>query len=734
MNVSSKHTYVFLETSAYKEVAREGDEEFFKNQSKLTLYSESLNKGFVVKEIKINGNLIDTGNLTPEKLAIIQKLAFEHFSDLDENDIKLKENLKKSEEEIKSDAITASEDHVATQTVKKNVKIDKVTKAVLLENEDDSANILDRSQVVNAVARNSIIPTVYPPDSELEGEIGIEFTLATCPAPIGKGDVNNQSFITLEYNLDSGPNILAPELLGTQVVTRSETLGSALILCNNMVSRLQLLKNDTLRLLENSKNNDGSNLQNKLQEIYKKLDFYSNQKANLENYESGAPDSKKGWLASEYFRDSIRQLSKQGSDYNSAVEKYVAVPPNMRQQRLEGDTSVQYGRTGVISDMRNGWVSYHELEQMVKQDEKGFISLSQIDAKIANLKKVKVKIEGGLAFRRSSKMKKKNQLLSVNEGIENLSNLKTYINLFNGAKSRKDQVDIDCQLNNINSILLNRELVLEQQMMIYLQDQFANNPEYINKCIAEGKSIDVIHVGLLNMGKKKTDATGWRHDEQVQMEDMNAIFTKFHGKKLVFAASGGPFIGDDALVFSIPGINAGSSTLGTYFFNTSVQGDRKNSGAQRDNNLENLSRYRDTNVATGTPFLDGMANRLESVKQTDYALATELVRTFRDEKGSKALLSFGCVSAKDRSGVVGEMLMQEPLKERLTILGVDVKAFFRKHLFSSKGAAIQIIRENLTPHSALKTKPFDLPIRFQSQLWEAMKALGRKLIGRKSSD
>lgn len=764
MNSISETTYLFGDPLKVKK-EKHAKEECEQNFSKLTLFSESLDREFVVQKIRIGENNVYDGEIiSSEKLKNIQKLVAVYFSSLGELELqKIHESDRKCEIESKggvdsqNDGV-APETHLLTRIAKLNDAIRQLFPGLACPLSPSSPqNIQDIAQP--ALRRGNSLA------SELQEE-KIEFTLASAAPPREINEVADLHTISQDYLVDE--RNCSAELLGEQIVTRTSTLETALSLCENTISwsktrvktleKLIAYKNEqTLDKIDESIIAEKQRLGGKFSEVQSRLGFYQKQKENITEYQKDCEPSKKGWLSSEYFRDwilkCIKQLttsSKVSGGFKVASEGYIAVPPNMRQQTFTKDNvSVKYGRTGVISDMRNGWISYQELEGIVQADPiTGKIDSEKINRKLRELDKEKIKIERGVSWWSSSKTKKNyqlnknNQLDSVKSAIDALENLEVTISTNNAAvkeikedpkkkiKFAGQQVQL-CDAE-IKIRLRNREIVLEQQMMVYLQDQFASNPEYVNKCLREKKPIDVVHVGLLNMGQKKTDETGWRHDEQVQMEDMSAIFKKFHGKKLIFAQSGGPLIKGDTLVFSIPGVENGQGKLGAYFFNTSVEGDCKNSGPQHENNKETVGRYLLTKFIESADDNDKLGPVVESlsvIKKTSYDLAVSLIREFRneDEETTKAIVSFGGLSATNRTGVVGEKLMQAPLKKALENRKINTGAYFRKHLFKSDGPAIQISRDNLTPHSALKTNSSDLPIPFHHRLLQSIKALGRKI-------
>lgn len=701
--------------SVYVKVVKEKKYFGLIKKQKLVLVNGNEKTVSVIESLKVNGKAIYNGKekITPELLKTIQGLAEQRYPT----------------------AQGALSNH-AVKIVESENQVTKgvFTKAISPQRTVSQSNIPGRPSQTTKVALASISPPqVYPNGCDLSGPVGIEFGLATYPTPFGQF---NEDVLTEKYLGKGGREI------ATNTVTRTASLPSALSVCDNMIGQLR-----------------EKQLQAKLKGepedpiLKKKLEFYKAQKANIIDHQKNCRNSqdytRQGWLPSSYFRGLLKRIG-----FKLGREKYIAVPPNMRQQKLEfeganGPSQVQYGRVGVISDMRNGWVSYRDLQRFTTL-ENGSYNLGKIDEKIKELKGIgsnnKV-IKGG------------NQLESINSAIQELSALRYHLATANGqaalfgSVSPRDGTQQTVEVNEgappiqaslpaeAASILQDRELVLEQQMMVYLQDQFASNPEYVKQCLASGK-IDVVHVGLLNMAKQKTDDTGWRHDERVQMEDMSAIFEKFSGKKIVFDNSGPRIDGDTVYLSPPPGVEQSPGqeplTLCAYFFNVSVQGDRTNSGAQLQNNLATVNRMKSNglydksldNFIKKHKFFEersdsSNAKRMRSQETTDYDVAGDLMNCFRNGNSMRAVVTTGCLSAKDRTPIAVLMAQLAALPSDLRPQ-VDVYGIIN----NEKGSAIAIIKDNTNGHIAFnKAEPPSLPYTF----WQKMRAL-MKMAGKKGED
>lgn len=116
---------------------------------------------------------------------------------------------------------------------------------------------------------------------------------------------------------------------------------------------------------------------------------------------------------------------------------------------------------------------------------------------------------------------------------------------------------------------IKRHYILEQQMLFYLEQQLAANPD----AIKDG-SFTVVHMSLLNFAAKSFSTSGWMHDEGKEAQEMSYLFAQFNGKTLYFDAhEGRSYIDEKGIHVPVP---RGKDllkpvTLNTCFFNISVQ-------------------------------------------------------------------------------------------------------------------------------------------------------------------
>ena len=126
---------------------------------------------------------------------------------------------------------------------------------------------------------------------------------------------------------------------GQQTVKEIATIASNRVFLQNMIDHLQ-------------KKHVGSPPIN----IQKQIDHYQKQLTAMDDPANAL--LQEGWVHSNYTRD----VFNQASSFEEGVQKYVSAPVNMRYVEASGtENSYGFVRAGVISDMRNGWISLNEL-------------------------------------------------------------------------------------------------------------------------------------------------------------------------------------------------------------------------------------------------------------------------------------------------------------------------------------------------------------------------------------
>jgi hypothetical protein len=613
-----------------------------------------------VTKLKIKGEEIDLGKnpLTNEQLKAVQQFANALFKKLEDTQFS---NLNLKHANLKSLTLKTESNHSTSITTTRE---DQSTKQENITDLSSMPGIIQEFH--KAFFKNIPKPNLPSPPSSQSPNISpkpdptkidpsemseIEEDLLTESDELNEdSDIEKEDTPLTQHQATEIPHkilenrkdiILHPyevngKAIATQKVTRIDTVNKLISFLENM---LKVAK-------EKQDAGKGSD---------EEITYY--EKA-LENAKAQSP--KGNWLGSNYFRDHI----KDSPSFDEAIKSYVSAPINMRYQELQevdGTKKTGFCRVGIMSDMRNGWFSLKDLENMQKDPQLK-------DQYIKDIEQKATKLTG-------------NQLQSAKYAIQQLKQ------------------------SFIAQLITERTRVIEQQMIQLVSEQVSRNPEKVKEALTTSGTFDLVHVSLLNQKKNKLDKTGWVHDERVEMEDMAEIFKKFKGKQIVFVDNEQtPLINENTLYLSLPyemteedkkNSSPAVLTLNTYFFNTSVQGNIDNTETQLSINQAG----RDHLIADYPGFKESL-EQLSIVKQTGYQVAEDLLMDLLSNP--KLAVSLGCLSAKDRTGFVAERLMIRNLPEH--------QEKFAKKIFDPEGAAVRIVAEN-TPHfQVLKVNPMaELP-------------------------
>lgn len=496
----------------------------------------------------------------------------------------------------------------------------------------------------------------------------------------------------------------------------------------------------------------------------------------------------KGWLDCNYWRFLVRDCTS----YTKAIESYISAPVNLRYQKMTmpdasapgGVKEVGFARVGVMADMRNTWYSLEFLKQIEALDER-------IQANAAKIKELEDRndpmewkelnelrvVNWSLDERRGVLLEDKvNMILSLGgkkvEGFEDLLikeipgykgtgkkmdaikkhsliRLEGYIKAIKGEIERLEQEGDFDQLekkNRLESMLnalqelqsLNeagavtavegRRRILRDKMLHLVAAQVKNNPGMALKDVFK-----MVHVGLVNGASAKPksgkfDATGWMHNEAIEMEDMAAIFAEFDGKSIIFD-SPTPFI-DEKGAIHLPEVSTMAqqipprqTVLRAFYVNVTPQGNTSNvdKPGQPGKNIQ--KKINDRAIVKLKAELHASGPPRESMEKEAVSKALKHERIlkeldFRDgsfEKSEDVALAFlesgeyavsiGCASAKDRTGVVGERLMMRALQGTHAELAESNP--FSSHILDANvraRPAIRVVYEN-TGEDALKADP-----------------------------
>ena len=392
-----------------------------------------------------------------------------------------------------------------------------------------------------------------------------------------------------------------------------------------------------------------------------------------------------GWIRSTYFRD----LLTKHKSFEKAAEVYISAPVNMRHQSYE---DVGFLRLGVISDPRNGWTNFKKLKDILKALRVNDRQL--LENQVAALK------EERKDYLKKGEM---NKVASLDYALEGLRDLKS-----------------------IDKSVTERRKVLSEQMLQLVIEQVEKNQDKISSQ-PNGGVFDLIHVGLLNPKNSECDSLGWMHDEANQMLDMAEIFKEFaidpetgKHKKLIFDGKG-PFIDDHGNIH-LPSLRCQDVMpqeliLDTIFFNVSVQGHNKNDGIQKAINREGMQKLKakkkDSPHVTNFESIEKLFESGKSNYKIAESLSIALIQ-------ANFVISIGCLSAKDRTGVVADRIIIHFFEQRIhqfqqedpeKLTKAKMEKLLHKYqisLFDPKSPAALIVKDN-TGSVIVKCSAFKIP-------------------------
>lgn len=595
-------------------------------------------KQYFISKFKIDGKEIEVSKLSSEQLQSIALIADKLFKSV--SSLNLKRN------DLNSIGIMATPNKTTAVTV--NYKDSTDTQSVKEEKVNRLIHQEFKKKFPSCLAEN--IQRVKTTQTIAQHQI--QFSSAYGDGQELDGMPGNEEPLTKTSARLIGPKTLPSEQVithtysidgqdyATQYITRDTTVDQTIEFCKNMISHLRVK-------LEKASEEDKT-------KIMSKLRLYENSLNNAKKFREN-----EDWLSSDYFRGQIRE-----SGFAQATESYVSAPVNMRYQELQVDGKKEVGfyRVGIMSDMRNGFYSLSDLKSFKNEPKK-------VNDLIQNLSK---KLNSKLT---------NDQRVSIENALNNLK-------IMRGSPS---YIDIVYQ---------ERKMMIEQQMVQLIAGQVRQNPQKVLEAFEAGNSFDLVHVALLNQRKSEMGSTGWVHDERVEMEDMQEIFAEFNGKKLCFNGTG-PLIDGDMvyLPYQIKASEIVTIPLATAFFNTSVQGNTHNNKTQLKINTQQLRQLLISHPHLFDKFPEIKKSLLED-SSTSYTLAEELIMVLLSSK--TFCVSLGCLSAKDRTGLVAERLMLRHLHPHLPS---KRKHDFDKSIFDPNGPAVRVVTDNTPKFKVLKVNP-----------------------------
>ncbi|CUI17534.1 hypothetical protein PNK_1929 [Candidatus Protochlamydia naegleriophila] len=440
--------------------------------------------------------------------------------------------------------------------------------------------------------------------------------------------------ISYEYK-----NKLSGAVYGRDVVEREDAIKD---LNANLLQQLNLLRSDLEIKKASFKENSSIQLSEAIADLEAEIKLCEH---SLKN----AQQAKGEFVGSQFFRDELQNVADHSTGQKDYADRLNAIclgaPVNFRYQKYEGDErEIGFFRLGVMTDLRNGFTNLAELK-VIHAELKSGLSSPTLEKKLSKLREMRKE----LAMQPESN---KAKVLAIDYAIEQL------------------------QPEYVRQTIQERRHILNNQMLQLVQGQVARqlvgvvgNPSQT--------TFSVTHLGLLNRKTDKQDQTGWAHNEAFQMTDMHEIFAEFAGKTLIFDGKG-PAIDADGHVHLAQTLidlsgNPRKLKLETSFVNMTVQGHTKNDGIQQEINKKNMTKLLeaaekqvlnnpgDKEIQEGLELLNAVQKQLEQ-GESSYLMAEAFSIALIKLKFP---LSMGCLSAKDRTGMVGGRTILNFVKESM---------------------------------------------------------------------
>lgn len=372
-------------------------------------------------------------------------------------------------------------------------------------------------------------------------------------------------------------------------------------------ARINKLQKTLLDMQDKLFNNFDSNLLSQIQHVSKTIFHYKNQ-------------CKFDWIGSNYVRDCFSLTPEMKSEdptiaakaYVDTCKKIIPACVNMRRHEVVGENGekITMIRTGVISDMRNGYLSLDDLIQAKENKYYRMAIFSQLEIKRREL------------------------------WVKNQKSTPEYVVLSYAVEQLKSE-------QSVNQAIAERRACLRNQMLMLILEHVKTLKG--NGTLDQTNIIPMMHLSLLNRKTDSVDDTGWKKNEGTFMRDMSQIFKEFDGKKVVFDNQG-PLVDNDGIIhLPVQYCEKNQEVhLNTFFSNISVQNNKKNDGIQEDINSKFFAQLRDFFQGTLPSEFQDIEDELIGGKSNfDIAERLSIVAMNRG-----LLFSIGCLSAKDRTGWV----------------------------------------------------------------------------------
>jgi hypothetical protein len=437
------------------------------------------------------------------------------------------------------------------------------------------------------------------------------------------------------------------------------------------------------------------------------IKFLKEEIAICNKFLANAESMSKNWLDSNYYRTSLKKCVEAGSEseYRKEIEKMsLGAPVNFRYHACylgdKDDEETGFFRLGVITDPRNGFTNIQELRKIQRDPNLGSAKIKQLTEKLLELKK----------------KRKKNtpKIFAVEYALRQLNP------------------------EHLISTIRERQQILDNQVLLLVQAQVSKKLSKIKTTKQEnGKMMPEFHfthIGFLNRKKSVQDSVGWEHDETNEIIDMDTAFRQFDlgkfskGTTLIFDGKG-PYIDTEGNIHVAEKIEENGKPkqvrLRPHFLNISVQGHMKNDGIQKEINGPALDQL----ITLAGQTIDNLKDKAQQQKASEGLTELRRIKALLNQGESNykiaedlsvALLklgmpfSMGCLSAKDRTGIVGGRIIiryvtayAETLYKDSNIKFAKLKRKLNFYLLSKFGSASLVAWDN-TRVKIIKCSPLFL--------------------------
>lgn len=435
-------------------------------------------------------------------------------------------------------------------------------------------------------------------------------------------------------------------------------------------------------------------------------------KARLLDIIQRCDSSSVDWANSDYFRDILRgdpllssKENPQGLEgailhYERVIEReYLAMAPavNMRYHSCSaGEKKEGWLRSGIISDMSNGFVNLQSLQTLHK-------SLANDDVETASALRREMALEIIGFWQDAVTSKKVNAdasagyaLRELGYPMETIQEIKRALDLARPVDRRLlalAQDDVPGLRERLDRTIEKRTQVMQGQFLQLVTDHAARLTEED----VQGGMMKMLHVSLLSQRSKKIDGSGWFHNEENEILDMATLYEQFDGKKMI-ADPKGPFIDKDGNIHLPPSdaFPLGKEiVLRSIFISQSVQGGTRNNKVQGAINERAYAKLDSLDLEGKREM-----KKILHAKRSDYTSAADMV-SLALQAGFKT--STGCLSAKDRTGFVSALMTERVMKRNG--FPPSLRRRILREQLGPNSPAVLVIKDN-TGTAIMKIKPF----------------------------